>query len=319
MPHDVIMPMLGMSQDTGRILAWRKAAGDAVRVGDALMEIETDKAVVEIEAEHDGILSEIRAPEGAEVPVGQVVAVIAAAGAAPQPAPAPKPEPEPEPKPQPKAPEPAPAPPPPAPQPESRPDRILASPLARRRAAEAGIDLHTLVAQGIAQPIHLRDLPTAAPAMAARRIVARADDGLSPLLAWAEAEGRPIPRARLIAAIVAAAWRSIAPDGPLIVALAPPGGPVTRHADPDRGALTATQPEPGAEVATTVRVRDLDGTPFLEIAGPGDGAGPMVTLGTDGTALRLTLDCPASLPEPAALALTRDLARLCADPRRLLL
>ena len=51
MPHDVIMPALGMNQNTGKILSWLKGEGDAVNVGDPLMEVETDKAVVEVEAQ----------------------------------------------------------------------------------------------------------------------------------------------------------------------------------------------------------------------------------------------------------------------------
>ena len=95
MPHEVIMPALGMAQSEGVILRWLKDVGDPVAPGEALMEVETDKAAVEIEAEAGGTLAERRAEEGAAVPVGQVVAVIAAegesveAGGAPAPAPAP--------------------------------------------------------------------------------------------------------------------------------------------------------------------------------------------------------------------------------------
>jgi pyruvate/2-oxoglutarate dehydrogenase complex dihydrolipoamide acyltransferase (E2) component len=54
MPHDVIMPALGMAQDTGLIVSWLKKPGDAVKTGDALFEVETDKAVMEVEAVADG-------------------------------------------------------------------------------------------------------------------------------------------------------------------------------------------------------------------------------------------------------------------------
>jgi pyruvate dehydrogenase E2 component (dihydrolipoamide acetyltransferase)/2-oxoglutarate dehydrogenase E2 component (dihydrolipoamide succinyltransferase) len=50
MPHDVIMPALGMAQETGVILSWLKKPGDQVSLGDALMEVETDKAVMEVES-----------------------------------------------------------------------------------------------------------------------------------------------------------------------------------------------------------------------------------------------------------------------------
>src|SRR6056297_320897 len=77
MPHDVIMPALGMAQDEGLIVAWLKAPGEAVKAGDALMEVETDKATMEVEAAVDGFLSDVRAGEGESVPVGRIVAVIA--------------------------------------------------------------------------------------------------------------------------------------------------------------------------------------------------------------------------------------------------
>ena len=82
MPHDVIMPALGMNQTTGKILSWLKSKGDSVKVGDPLMEVETDKAVVEVEAQASGVLTEVRHAAGSEVPVGHVVAVIGGGAAA---------------------------------------------------------------------------------------------------------------------------------------------------------------------------------------------------------------------------------------------
>ena len=70
------MPALGMNQNTGKILSWLKGKGDSVNVGDPLMEVETDKAVVEVEAQANGVLTEVRHAAGSEVPVGHVVAVI---------------------------------------------------------------------------------------------------------------------------------------------------------------------------------------------------------------------------------------------------
>jgi pyruvate dehydrogenase E2 component (dihydrolipoamide acetyltransferase) len=80
MPVDVIMPALGMAQETGKVLRWFKDAGEAVVKGEPLLEVETDKVTVEIEAPGDGTLSGIGAPAGAEVPVGTVIAVVLAAG-----------------------------------------------------------------------------------------------------------------------------------------------------------------------------------------------------------------------------------------------
>src|SRR2546425_1589698 len=80
MPTDVIMPALGMAQESGKILRWLKSEGDAVEQGAPIMEIETDKVTVEIEAPASGTLAGLRVPEGADVPVGVVVAVILAPG-----------------------------------------------------------------------------------------------------------------------------------------------------------------------------------------------------------------------------------------------
>jgi pyruvate dehydrogenase E2 component (dihydrolipoamide acetyltransferase) len=82
MAAEVIMPALGMAQDSGTVLRWLKAKGDAVEQGEPLAEVETDKATVEIEAPATGILGGVRAPEGAEVPVGTVIALVLAPGEA---------------------------------------------------------------------------------------------------------------------------------------------------------------------------------------------------------------------------------------------
>ncbi|MGY6548906.1 MAG: biotin/lipoyl-containing protein [Roseinatronobacter sp.] len=74
--QDVTMPQLGMAQDAGRIVAWLKAPGDKVAKGDALFEVETDKATMEIEAQASGYLTHVRAQAGEDVPVGQPIARI---------------------------------------------------------------------------------------------------------------------------------------------------------------------------------------------------------------------------------------------------
>ena len=78
MATDVILPALGMSQDTGKILQWLKREGEQVAKGEPLVEIETDKATVEIEAPADGVLARVSAAAGDDVPVGQVIAAILA-------------------------------------------------------------------------------------------------------------------------------------------------------------------------------------------------------------------------------------------------
>ena len=70
------MPVLGMAQDTGKLISWLKVEGEVVVEGEPVMEVETDKATVEIEALASGILGGVRVQEGDEVPVGQVIAWI---------------------------------------------------------------------------------------------------------------------------------------------------------------------------------------------------------------------------------------------------
>jgi pyruvate dehydrogenase E2 component (dihydrolipoyllysine-residue acetyltransferase) len=82
MAVSVVMPALEMAQETGKLLAWRKKEGERVKKGEALLEIETDKAVVEVEAQADGILASVTAHEGAVIPVGQTIAWLVQPGEA---------------------------------------------------------------------------------------------------------------------------------------------------------------------------------------------------------------------------------------------
>lgn len=76
MPTSVVMPALEMAQETGKLIAWLKKEGEAVTKGEPLLEIETDKAVMEIESPGDGVLGGVKAQAGTEVPVGQTIAWI---------------------------------------------------------------------------------------------------------------------------------------------------------------------------------------------------------------------------------------------------
>src|SRR5215831_15085562 len=76
MATNVILPALGMAQDTGKIVEWLKAEGEQVTAGEPLVTIETDKAAVDLEAPASGILARVSALPGEEVPVAQVIAVI---------------------------------------------------------------------------------------------------------------------------------------------------------------------------------------------------------------------------------------------------
>jgi pyruvate dehydrogenase E2 component (dihydrolipoamide acetyltransferase) len=77
------MPALEMAQETGKIVSWLKQEGDAIAKGEPLLAVETDKAVVEIEATADGVLAGIKSREGDEVPVGVTIAWIVAPGEQP--------------------------------------------------------------------------------------------------------------------------------------------------------------------------------------------------------------------------------------------
>jgi pyruvate dehydrogenase E2 component (dihydrolipoamide acetyltransferase) len=161
MATDVIMPALGVAQEKGTLLNWLKAEGQSVTKGEPLMEVETDKATVELEAPASGILTNVTASAGDEIPVGNRIAVILAPGELVTPAavrehPHPLPLPEGEGIKEGRSPEgegkrgARPIPPSEIPS-ESRPavqGKILASPAAKRIAREKGIDLASLKGSG---------------------------------------------------------------------------------------------------------------------------------------------------------------------------
>jgi pyruvate dehydrogenase E2 component (dihydrolipoamide acetyltransferase) len=155
MPSDVIMPALGMAQETGKVLRWFKQAGEAVAKGEALLEIETDKVTVEIESPAGGTLAAVSVPEGAEVPVGTVIAVVLAEGEVA----APVADREPEVVREVAAPAAAPA--PAAAAPVSPPRRRLASPKARRLAEARGVDLAALAGSGPNGAVTAKDVEAA--------------------------------------------------------------------------------------------------------------------------------------------------------------
>src|SRR5262245_51054620 len=83
MAVSVVMPALEMAQETGKLVSWKKNEGEAVKKGEMLLEVETDKAVVEIEAGADGVLAGVTAKVGDVVPVGQTIAWLVAPGETP--------------------------------------------------------------------------------------------------------------------------------------------------------------------------------------------------------------------------------------------
>ena len=82
MPTHVIMPALELAQETGKVVHWLKRPGDTVQKGEPIVEIETDKVTVEIEAPASGVLRDVTAAEGDVVPVGRTIALILGAGIA---------------------------------------------------------------------------------------------------------------------------------------------------------------------------------------------------------------------------------------------
>jgi pyruvate dehydrogenase E2 component (dihydrolipoamide acetyltransferase) len=189
------MPALSPTMEEGTLAKWLVKVGDKVSAGDVMAEIETDKATMEFEAVDEGTIADIAVPEGTEgVKVGTVIATLAeegedpksvkpASGEAPTPAPAPAPAPTPAPAPA-AAPAPAPvaakaAPAPAARQPASG-DRIIASPLAKRIAADKGIDLASVKGSGPHGRIVKADVEGAAPGVAAPAQAAAAQPGEIP-------------------------------------------------------------------------------------------------------------------------------------------
>ncbi|MFQ5618135.1 MAG: pyruvate dehydrogenase complex dihydrolipoamide acetyltransferase [Rhodospirillales bacterium] len=164
MPIQILMPALSPTMTEGTLAKWLKKEGDAVDSGDVIAEIETDKATMELEVIDEGVLGRILVPEGTTgVQVNQTVALLLeegedasaldAAAAAPPPAPPPQEAPAPAPAPSaapPEAPRPAPSAPPATPPPQAAPPgrRVFASPLARRLAGEAGLDLAAVPGTG---------------------------------------------------------------------------------------------------------------------------------------------------------------------------
>ncbi|GLQ09583.1 dihydrolipoyllysine-residue acetyltransferase component of pyruvate dehydrogenase complex [Devosia yakushimensis] len=162
MPIEITMPALSPTMEEGKLAKWHVKEGDSVSSGDVIAEIETDKATMEVEAVDEGKIGKIMVAEGTEgVKVNAVIAVLlqegedaGAIGAGASKAPeapkaeAPKAEaPAAAPAPAVKAPEAAPAPAPAAPA-KSEGGKIFASPLARRLAKEAGIDVASIAGSG---------------------------------------------------------------------------------------------------------------------------------------------------------------------------
>ncbi|MGI9127147.1 MAG: pyruvate dehydrogenase complex dihydrolipoamide acetyltransferase [Roseomonas sp.] len=179
MATNILMPALSPTMTEGNLARWLKQEGDRIKAGDVIAEIETDKATMEVEAVDEGILGRILVPAGTQgVKVNDVIAVLVeageavpAAGAAPKAAPAAAPAPA---APAPVAAAPVAAASAPAP---ATGDRVFASPLARRMATQAGLDISKVSGSGPNGRIVKADVDAAlsrgpAPAAAAAPVAA---------------------------------------------------------------------------------------------------------------------------------------------------
>ena len=176
MATNVYMEALSPTMEEGRVVKWHKKDGDPVKTGETLAEIETDKAVMDLVARADGVLRQVAAPEGQTIPVGSVVAVIAAPGEAAGETPTPAAQTKPSGSGKrdtgnvATAPAPVAVATPPAVAPADA-TRVKASPLARRMAKEAGVDLKLVTGSGPGGRVVKKDVERApnqaAPAAAA--------------------------------------------------------------------------------------------------------------------------------------------------------
>lgn len=165
MSVNIEMPKLSDTMTEGTLIKWHKKVGDEIEIGDILAEVETDKATMEMEAFDDGVITEILIQEGDKAPIGSVLAVLDGDSSGSSPAPAAA-EAE-------KQAEAAPSDAPATAAPTSTPapttsqasgDRIKSSPLARKVAADAGVDLSTVTGTGPAGRIVKADVEAASSA-----------------------------------------------------------------------------------------------------------------------------------------------------------
>ncbi len=200
----ILMPRLSDTMEEGVVSAWHKKPGDKVAVGDSLVDIETDKALMEYEAYEEGVLGEILVSEGETARIGTPIAVMAGDGAAPAPAPAPAPVPV---AAAPAAPAETPAAEAPAHTSRGAGSRPPSSPLARRMARENGVDLATITGSGPGGRIVRADVEAAArggvataPAPVSAPAPAQAAPRPAQVAADADTEQIPLSRIRKVTA-----------------------------------------------------------------------------------------------------------------------
>jgi pyruvate/2-oxoglutarate dehydrogenase complex dihydrolipoamide acyltransferase (E2) component len=340
MAYDVIMPMLGMAQETGIIVSWKKKPGDAVKASDILMEVETDKSTVEVEAGRDGFLTSVRADTGVPVPVGQVVAVISSDRNDVETTPAHATSAKADELPPPPAETPAgaaaaekPAPTvAPALAPRSAGGKVLASPKARRQAEARGIDLRRLVRLGVPEPIHVADLQRAGavPAhLASPTSLMRVRVERTPFdafLSWlADEAGVAVDSMNVWAAFAAGSLRAATGAGHsagiVIDAARFPESASVALKNPDLRGLSDLRTET-VDDAAMLALLDLTDTPLTEYRPASERRLPHLTVanGQDPNNLDIYLEFdPAALPEATAYEFLKNLADRAHMPLRHLL
>ena len=324
---NIIMPVLGMAQDSGKLLAWNIALGDAVAADDVLFEVETDKSTMEVPAGADGYLAAIMADPGQDVPTGQTIAIITtdkldqtfhqSSPKADAPVPVAS---------VPKAATLAPATPKTAAPANQRSDgRILASPKARRLALAAGLDLTRLVEAGHPQPYHaadidiLQNLPIKGSEVVNNSVVLRQitasvpNAGTEDFIAWMLADGGiTVGPSALWASFASGALRTTNPEiTDTAIQIAPLNGDATTLLNPDRSRLSH-------QIETTdtanLILRDLTNSRITGVSlGPNDA--PILTIARESDTLRLSLDfTDIQLEDAKAIALISGFADRLADP-----
>ncbi|GIV89733.1 MAG: dihydrolipoyllysine-residue succinyltransferase component of 2-oxoglutarate dehydrogenase complex [Chloroflexus sp.] len=173
MAYEIRVPSLGESIVEATVARWLKREGEAVAIGEPVVELETDKVNLEVAADQSGVLVSIASPEGTTVAIGDLLGTIEA-GALPKPSPAPTPAAAPATS----APTPAAATAPPAPTPAAAPatDEVLATPVAQRMAAEHAIDLRTVQGTGPGGRVTKEDIMRLVSGTGPSEAVAKADE-----------------------------------------------------------------------------------------------------------------------------------------------
>ncbi len=328
MVHEVIMPALGMAQDTGKLVNWLMKDGDQVKTGDILFEVETDKSTMEVESQADGYLSSISAVAGDDVPVGNVIALISDTPGTGEPIAAAKAEAvEPETNEsakssqdaqpvEPLAVSQAPA----LPIPAS--GKILASPKAKRLAAEMDLNLSDLAAAGHPQPYHvsdievLKNLEPKAPTESFFLAFEVGNGGIRDFLDWMQADGGiTLDIKHVWMSFASACLRNAtgAEEVAIVIELTTLDGASSSFLNADMQRLSSMVATDEA-VSSDLIVRDATGSPFTQIR-LGAIKAPTMTIAETENRYLLTLEFShGQLAHEQAIAFASDFCERMTNP-----